>query len=365
MRALSQRTRLVVDVPYAGRVDWKQCLTPLFLASLVGCFAESPPVNEDATGDGGSSESTAGVASTGTDTTGSASGESTETAVDETVGPGCVEDSPQIGLVDADLVIAIDPALADPDPITAQIGEALALLAKDESPTNVAVIAQASSQFPCPAGECDGEMQGCAAVETSATPPANPLDLFLPPGPYECILRPPSPDDIEPRVHVILVTNRPEAVTEIPPLLGPILEQRDASFHVACPDCSPEDAAGMLAGLVDNTGGWIADLNEPDAARDLVILAGVPRVYCAWIAEVPEGYSIDDLTVRIETNIAGTLELERVSDSIACSEGPEPTPEYFVVEESETTFIGLCLPTCALAQFEFVEDVTVTHEFCG
>lgn len=182
---------------------------------------------------------------------------------------------------------------------------------------------------------------------------------------YSCMLRPQQPNGAPTR-HVVFLT--PNSTTAFPDGALDQLELQNATFHVACPDCSLDNNFSELEDAAFGSFGGIANLGEPQEVLPLLARAGARRLQCDWPLNPPSGFDLDsDVDVLIQgTEFPGAgdgTELTRVSAEIDCAfdltvDGPF---EWFLDDDR----VVLCPGTCAVAHADVFAEVVVAHRFCG
>lgn len=349
------------------------------LAALAasGCFEDSPAVDPESESDDDESdddESDDGESSTADSESDDEGPDPDDTAGDsETTGPSCDAETPALFLNDVDLVVGIDPELAmgQLPPAQAIIDTLANVLASEGLSPNIALlgapglIVDVECEMACNEG-C-GETQSSIYAQLDAAP-ASPLDIFVDPGVYECMLRPHLPMASPPTVQYVLFTPR-----DSPPDSGPLfdlLEERNAFFQVACPGCET-GGPSPLEQIASTALGLSVNLTNPEEVAALANYAASPRIECAWLAEPPEGHTVDELTVHIESEFfdGPAAELQRVDTSEDCNPvgigDPISDNEWFLVDAGGQDIVALCPSMCLATQLVPGSFVTVTHEYCG
>lgn len=279
---------------------------------------------------------------------------------------------PGIALLDADVIVAIDPNLAS------LRWDALIMVLDEWRQLNVnfaVVMAEAEiQQLPVPF-DCEPSCQsvGCDMMEATVRVPydeGTALDALEDPLGYGCMLRPSPPGEAGPTRHIWLLTDDPAQPIDIRSLpdIG------SGRFHVSCPECDDDESfSSELAELVDSSLGRISDLNDDSALLEHGAFVGRPRYTCGWLSPPPPSGSLQLVGVLNNSiaslNMGDGLVAEEVNGFAGCTElvGDPATlkelpVEFFRTPEDDATV--LCPTACVLAQIEPAATTELFELYC-
>lgn len=344
------------------------------LLGLCACFSEPESVTSASStpGDGStsstSSADTSGMTESMPEDSSSSVGGSTF-ADSGSSGALCEEIESDIGLLDADVVLAIDPSIPDL-PWDELVG---LLSAWEDNNVNYAVLinvletAQLTTAFQCEAG-CGPPCPQMANTVRVPYDVGDAIDALNNPSSYSCALRP-DPGGGGPTRHVWLWSANPSRDVTMLPDVG------QARFHVSCHGCDDtKTLSPSLAALVDDSLGRVSDLGNDDAVAQHAVSIGSSRYACGWFSDsAPEGgfHVIELLNEAIAVlNDGDGVVLDEVAGLGDCSEAAEDPKsidelalEFFRIANENLTV--LCPTSCVLMQLEPAQNTQVAEFHCG